>query len=275
MDKKELSRKIKSGINVWKVHLDQKQSSLTTELKKEKSELKVSPATLSKINTGKEEVSEGNLLKIAQAMDRVLEKQGYVYFPDSYEYLQTGEDGRPHLPENKGNTAQALGHLAGKYESYHLAKIGTVLLKTQVEMREDGLVKMWGLDTVYHGQARIFKENLLSVFFHEAENKCREERYPFYIHMIFHVGAYWQLAGDKLQHFFGVCSTISMDNEPMCHRRVWIKKEWEKGQGENIALESPEFRTLNENYAGLGDFLKDFSNNVLLTPQKVNEDFQM
>jgi hypothetical protein len=209
---KNRQTKVQAGIAIWRDALGQKQESLVPTLKNRNPKLSISKSHLSKAKTGNEPISPGTLLQLEKALDALLAEYGYSYDTAASSYVLIDEQKKQaNLPDATA-PKQPLESIAGIYESYHLSKHGVNILKNIIHLYPNGRVEMWGIDdNRYYGEAHIFQSSLLSICFHRAND------YPFFIQIICHIGNYGKLASREIKHFFGVCSSVSIDNEPIAY----------------------------------------------------------
>lgn len=263
--------KLKAGIAIWCNELNQKQASLPDELQKINPNFQITASTLSKAKTGNDTTSEGKLIQIVKILDELLQSYGYAYNEDLEKYIVADADkAKERKPLPKPNPAEPLVALAGIYESYHIGKHGHNILKNIVYIYPNGEVKMHGIDNnQYFGQANIFQSSLLAINFHQAND------YPFYIQILFHIGNYGKLASKEVKHLFGICSSVSIDNEPIAYKRVLIRisdlDEVQDLHPQSINLDSEAFHQLNQAYPNLGNFLKE--SGMMISNYKVNDEF--
>lgn len=220
MTKEDYQEKVLKAFHIWENELSRTKKELAGELEKYRkdkgivSNFPTSESTLSKVKTDLVNVKQTSLKNLADALDNILLRDGFRYDEAALAYKGEKPDLAP-----KGGNPQALKNMAGLYETYHLDKHALRIVKGIVQIKPDGNVIKKGIrGNEYFGKAYVYQTNLLCVQFHLCQS------YPFYAQTICHIGNYAQVGFlQENTHFYGVSSTVSMDNEPMACSQAWVR----------------------------------------------------
>lgn len=166
-------------------------------------------------------------------------------------------------------------NVKGVYEMYHLSHFSDTILKNIIRIDEDGEVSIDAYSACTHkGKAEIFKGSFLSIQMHTLIHPDGEEE-KFYYHIFSNLDG--NIQNGEIFHFFGISTTISLTNEAMANKRVFIKlsdNENEQNQDwvhELLYIDDKEaIQKLNESKAGkIADFLIESSS--IIIKEKTNQ----
>ncbi len=166
-------------------------------------------------------------------------------------------------------------NVKGVYQMYHLSHFGDTILKNIIRISEDGEVCIDAYSACRHrGEAEIFKGSFLSIQMHTLIHPDGEEE-KFYYHIFANLDGNMQ--NGEIFHFFGISTTVSITNEAMANKRVFVKlSDDENQQNEEWFHEliytdnQDDIEKLNESKAGrIADFLTE--NSSLIIKEKTNQ----
>lgn len=168
-----------------------------------------------------------------------------------------------------------LKNVKGVYQMYHLSHFADTILKNIIRISEDGEVAIDAYsDCVHKGKAEIFKSSFLSIHMHTLVHPDGEEE-PFYYQIFANLDG--NIQNGEIFHFFGISTTVSLTNEAMANKRVFIKlsndenEENQDWQHELFFVSDKEaMDNLNESKAGrVADYLLE--NSSLIIKEKTNQ----
>ncbi|AFM02527.1 hypothetical protein Fleli_0015 [Bernardetia litoralis DSM 6794] len=168
-------------------------------------------------------------------------------------------------------------NVKGVYEMYHLSHSRDTILKNIIWITNEGEVSIDGFSNCIHkGTAKIFKHTFLSIQLEMIHSTLRQE--PFYYNILANLDG--NIENGNIYHFFGISTTISMNNEVAANKRVFIKLSDDENERhedwihELIYINDTEaINKLNESKAGkLADYLLESSASIIKekTNQKIN-----
>lgn len=166
-------------------------------------------------------------------------------------------------------------NVKGVYEMYHLSHFGDTILKNIIWITEEGEVCINGYSNCIHkGQAQLFKNSFLSIQIDTLVHSNGQEE-PFHYQIFANLNG--NIQNGEIFHFFGISTTVSLTDEAMANKRVFIKlshNENEKNEDWLHQLlevtDQEAMQTLNESKAGkIADFLLESSS--LIIKEKTNQ----
>ncbi len=169
-------------------------------------------------------------------------------------------------------------NVKGVYEMYHLSHFSDTILKNIIRIDQDGEVTIDGYSACTHkGNAEIFKGSFLSIHIHTLIDE-EGEKEPFYYQIFANLNG--NIQNGEIFHFFGISTTVSMTDEAMANKRVFVRlSNDEKEQNsewfhELLYVKNEEdMKKLNDSKAGkIADYLLESSS--LIIKEKTNQKLQ-
>ncbi|PIY09170.1 MAG: hypothetical protein COZ18_08460 [Flexibacter sp. CG_4_10_14_3_um_filter_32_15] len=166
-------------------------------------------------------------------------------------------------------------NVKGAYEMYHLSYFSDTILKNIIWIDEEGEITIDAYSACTHkGKAEIFRGSFLSIQMHTLIHEDGGEE-PFYYQIFANLNG--NIQNGEIFHFFGISTTISITDEAMANKRVFIKlsnDENEQNQDwvhELLYIDDDEaMQKLNESKAGkLADYL--IENSSIIIKEKTNQ----
>lgn len=246
------------------------------EFKKRVPQSKKPPGTsesqISRMYRGDKEVTFPTINFIQKYLDTL--RVNWNETSQSYEV----EEGIEIENENEYIEEKPLKNVKGVYEMYHLSHFSDTILKNIIWIREDGEVCINGYSNCEHrGKAEVFKSSFLSIRIDTlVHSNGKKEK--------FHYQIFANLDGNMqngdIFHFFGISTTISITNEAMANKRIFVKLSHDENEQnedwihELIYVNNTEaIDKLNESKAGkIADYLLESSTIIIKekTNQKMN-----
>lgn len=166
-------------------------------------------------------------------------------------------------------------NVKGVYEMYHLSHFEDTILKNIIWITNEGEISINGYsDCTHKGKAEIFKHSFLSINMDTLVHSNGQEE-PFYYHILANLDG--NIQNGEIFHFFGTSTTVSLTNEAMVNKRVFVKISSDENEQnpewihELIMTNNSEaIQKLNTSKAGkLADFLLE--NSSLIIKEKTNQ----
>ncbi len=177
--------------------------------------------------------------------------------------------------EQKYERKNPLQNAKGVYKMYHLSNCSNSILKNIIRISENGNVSIDGYENCTHkGKAQVFKGSFLSIQMDTLVHQNGEKE-PFYYQIFANLNGNIQYG--KIYHFFGISTTVSLGDEAMANKRVFVKlsnNENEQNQDWFHELIKTKDKTaiekLNQSETGkIADYLLENSN--LIVKEKANQ----
>lgn len=158
---------------------------------------------------------------------------------------------------------------------YHLSHFEDTILKNIIWITNEGEISINGYsDCTHKGKAEIFKHSFLSINMDTLVHSNGQEE-PFYYHILANLDG--NIQNGEIFHFFGTSTTVSLTNEAMVNKRVFVKISSDENEQnpewihELIMTNNSEaIQKLNTLKAGkLADFLLE--NSSLIIKEKTNQ----
>lgn len=175
--------------------------------------------------------------------------------------MQEKEEAFRDLPKRED-----LSHLLGYYAVYHKTTHGSNILCNILEIKADGTAIMHTESKNTHlGEVQLFQHAMVAINFREVDQR------PFFYQLLFNLKGYLHYGLDRVEYFWGISTTISLEEFPMANIRLF----YPLGQSTaakpcNIKFDSDAFRELLAQKPALAIFNTD-TKTRLLCPYGVNE----
>jgi hypothetical protein len=238
-----------------------------------KKHIATSSASITRMCDGRKEVTK----PILDFIDDFLSTLGIEWNEENkkYEFIEGIEKIKEVVYEEKDESEQSFENIKGVYEMYHLSRFGDAILKNIIRITEQGDVFIDGHDNYRHkGKAKIFKTSFLSIQIEKLIAPSNKEE-AFFYNILANIDANMYVG--KIFHFFGISTTVSLTNEVMANKRLFIKlsdnendenKDWihQLFQVDN----QEEIQKINQSKIGkIADFL--IENSSLIIKEKINQ----
>jgi hypothetical protein len=224
-----------------------------------------SAPTISKIkkddeNTPTEQIVELFIVHI----DKLLLEKGYEYDHEAERYISINPD-NDLIPENRFGKFKSI---AGHYEMFFLASTKNNILKNVLILDAKGKVIIHGQGGYVHfGIAEHFSNSLIAI----NMQSIGDDKKPFFYQILFQIGNYIDLYGEKVQRIFAIATTITTQNIPSATLRVLFRiNPNEHAQVCEYPFDSDEYDKLQETHPNLITYLTQPHANVVLD-KRVND----